>query len=234
VDQTGFVLASSLPRGESRRPQVVARCSGPVGGNVLTGSLAALRNDACYYCGKSGLFARNCPNKNFDEQLPHYARPGGGRVLDGGPQTFVTGVAARGGSASTCGGQSGVGLQVLGPPAQEFIASIQEQIQLQQGQLLLQTQLLEARELIERQAEMLEHGLRTVAQPAGPKGVRPRTQAGAVNQLQGVTCRVDWGREGGLLGVGFLDDVAARLRDDLDDLAPAMRMRLPSRKDGAE
>jgi hypothetical protein len=50
---------------------------------------------------------------------------------------------------------------------------------------------------------MLEHGLRTVAQPAGPPGVRPRTQAGAVNQLHGVTWPADWGREGGAPGVGF-------------------------------
>jgi hypothetical protein len=118
-------------------------------------------------------------------------------------------------------------------PVEEFIASIQEQIQLQQGQLLLQTQLLEARELIEHQAEMFEHGLRTVAQPAGQPGVLSRTQAGDVNQLHGVTWPSDWGREGGSPGVGFLDDVAERLRDDLNDLAPAIRLRLPSRKHGA-
>jgi hypothetical protein len=62
---------------------------------------------------------------------------------------------------------------------------------------------LEARELIEPQSEMLENGLRTVAQPAGPPGVRPWTQAGEVNQLQGVTWTPDWGREGGSTGVDF-------------------------------
>jgi hypothetical protein len=56
------------------------------GVDVLTGSLAALRNDVCFFCGKSGHFHRNCPHKNFDEPRPHYALPDGGRGLDGGPR----------------------------------------------------------------------------------------------------------------------------------------------------
>ena len=37
------------------------------GVDVLTGSLAVLRNDVCYFqCGKSGHFTSDCPNKNFD------------------------------------------------------------------------------------------------------------------------------------------------------------------------
>jgi len=51
------------------------------------------------------------------------------------------------------------------------------EIALQQGQLELQTQLLEASEIMVRQSEMLEHQLRSAAQLAGakgPPGVYPR------------------------------------------------------------
>jgi hypothetical protein len=61
----------------------------------------------------------------------------------------------------------------------------------------LQTQLLEAQELIVRGSEMLEHQVRVAAQPGGPPGIRPRTQ-GLVNQLH--RWPAQWGLEDKRLG----------------------------------
>jgi hypothetical protein len=81
-------------------------------------------------------------------------------------------------------------LHLLGPPAEEFIATLQDTIQ-------LQTQLLEAQELIVSQSEMLEHQVRVAAQPEGPPGVRPRSQ-GLMNQLH--RWPAQWGLEDKRLG----------------------------------
>jgi hypothetical protein len=53
-----------------------------------------------------------------------------------------------------------------------------------QAQVNLQTELLEARALIERQAELMEHQMSSAAQlAAGPPWIRPR--AGGASQIGG-------------------------------------------------
>ena len=126
-------------------------------------------------CGQTGHFASQCsaPQRPRPARGPPYVlvRPPVQDLGGAGSRSFVDGVNLRG------------GVSALATAAEEEAAGVGGLVAALQGQVNLQAELLEARALIERQAEIMEHQMRSAAQPAeGPPGIRPRA-GGAVSQI---------------------------------------------------
>ena len=133
-----------------------------------TGGMVAAMSTLCFNCGQTGHFQNQCPEPHSPRaaRAPQFVRPPVEDRGGAGPRSFVASVNLRGGVSALAMEDETIGGGGL-------VAALQAQVN-------LQTELLEARALIERQAEIMEHQMRSAAQPtAGPPGIRPRA-GGAV------------------------------------------------------
>jgi hypothetical protein len=138
-----------------------------------TGGMVAGMSTLCFNCGQTGHFQNQCPEPHSPRaaRATQFVRPPVEDRGGAGPRSFVASVNLRGGVSALAMEDETIG-------GCGFVAALQAQVN-------LQTELLEARALIDRQAEIMEHQMRSAAQPtAGPPGIRPPA-GGAVSQIGG-------------------------------------------------
>jgi len=123
-----------------------------------TDGMVAAMSTVCFNCNQTGHFQRQCPEPQRPRTArePQYVRPPVEDRDGAGPRSFVDSVNLRGGVNALAMEDKTIGVGGL--------------VTVIQAQVNLQAELLKARVLIERQAELMENQMRSAAQPAAGPG----------------------------------------------------------------
>ena len=123
-----------------------------------TDGMVAAMSTVCFNCNQTGHFQRQCPEPQRPRTArePQYVRPPVEDRDGAGPRSFVDSVNLRGGVSALAMEDKTIGVGGL--------------VTVIQAQVNLQAELLKARVLIERQAELMENQMRSAAQPAAGPG----------------------------------------------------------------